>query len=51
MLPSILKQFSKQMSHVSVRVEIVKSNEIAKSIHSGQSHVGLSKIEPVYPTF
>ncbi|ETT86691.1 LysR family transcriptional regulator [Viridibacillus sp. FSL R5-0477] len=49
MLPSILKQFSKQKSHVSVRVEIIKSNEIANSIQSGQSHVGLSKIKPVNP--
>ncbi|MGG0664395.1 LysR family transcriptional regulator [Viridibacillus arvi] len=50
MLPSIIKQFSKQMPHVSMRVEIVKSNEVANSIQSGQSHVGLSKIKPVNPS-
>ena len=48
-LPFVLKEFARVYPTVQVTVEVMKSNEIASAIHQGKIHIGISKLEPIYP--
>lgn len=48
-LPFVLKAFAEKYPNILVTIEVMKSNEIAQAIHTGQIQIGLSKLAPNQP--